>query len=121
MDECLDGWLDVGWGGISINRQHRYPMSRLNCSHQVEPLPDVNVPVESSRICDVIFGRRDAEDGLQVAHPAKDAPLWCESVSTQRPELRDESGTHRIVTQEVTGHKHQQHAEMLFVNKNCLY
>lgn len=63
-------------------------MSGPNGSHQVEPLPNVNVPVEGPRVCDVIFSRRHAQDGLQVSRLTENPPLWSEGISTQRPELQ---------------------------------
>lgn len=65
-------------------------MGGLNRPYQIETLPHVNVPVERPRVRDVIFSRRDTQDGLQVAGLPEDPSLWSESVSTQGPELRRE-------------------------------
>ena len=65
-------------------------MRSLNCPYQIETPPHVNVSVERARVRDVIFSRRDTQDGLQVAGLPEDPSLWSESVPTQRPELRRE-------------------------------
>lgn len=60
----------------------------LNRPDQVESFPHIDVPVQSSRVCDVILSRCHTQDGLQVSCLAENAALWRESVSTQSPELQ---------------------------------
>lgn len=65
-----------------------YPVCSLYGPHQRESSPHVNVPVQSAGVRELVFGRRDAQDGLQVARFPKNPSLRSQSVATQSPKLR---------------------------------
>lgn len=97
-----------------------HPMSGLNRSDQVQSFPDVNVPVEGPRVCDVIFSWCYTKNGLQVTRLPKNAPLWSESVSTQRPELQRERGDRSKWKLGMTGWTGWPHTYDLTVSYMCL-
>lgn len=59
-----------------------HSVRRLYRSRQVESLPHVNVSVKSARIRHFIFGRRQAQDGLQVPRLSKNPSFWRQGVAT---------------------------------------
>lgn len=70
-------------------------MSSLNVPDQVDTPPDVNVSIQSSRICQLVFRRGNTEDRLQVARLPKDPSLGGQSISTKGPELGQHTHIHR--------------------------
>lgn len=67
---------------------YKYPVCSLHSPDQRGSSPHVNVSVQSSRVRQLVFGRRDTQDGLQVARLPKNPSLGGQSVSTQSPELQ---------------------------------
>lgn len=65
-----------------------HPVGRLDRPDQGDPSPDVHVPVQSSRVGQLVLGGRDAQDGLKVSRLPEDASLWGQCVPTQGPELQ---------------------------------
>lgn len=62
-------------------------MSSLDGPDQSDSFPHVHVAVECSRVRHLVFGSRNAQDGLEVTRLPKDPSLWRQSIPTQGPEL----------------------------------
>ena len=67
---------------------YKYPVSSLDGARQVEALPHVHVSVQRSGEGELVLGRGQTQDGLQVSGLPKHPPLGRQSVPTQGPELQ---------------------------------
>lgn len=64
-----------------------YPMCPLYGPYQVDSLPDIDVPIQGTGVCNLIPGTCHTEDGLELACPPKHTTFRGQSIPTQTPEL----------------------------------
>ena len=72
---------------------YRYPVCSLDSARQVEALPHVHISIQRTREGELLLGRGQTQDGLQVSRLPEHPPLGRQSVPTQGPELQGRTST----------------------------